>query len=125
MSEDEVSLETDAQFFVVTFLTRFLTYSGFAVASIFWSKLMPVCYGVAWFTMPSMFSSIFWTYQVYFIYRLEDVRKLGRVVILALFGALPWDRVLFGLIHTGLPLIPSSRSRTIFYDLQPILWGPH
>jgi hypothetical protein len=43
--------------------------------------------------------------EINFIYRLEDVRKLGRVVILALFGALPWDRVLFGLIHTGLPLI--------------------
>ncbi|OCK77122.1 HET-domain-containing protein [Lepidopterella palustris CBS 459.81] len=105
MSEhDDISLETDVRAFVGIFPVRFLTYSRFALYSIFWSKFMLVCYGVAWFAIPSMRSTVFWAYQVYFISCLDDVRKFGRVLFLALFGALPWDRVLFGLIHTGLPL---------------------
>jgi hypothetical protein len=124
MSEDDVSLETNAQFFL-PFLTRFLSYPTFAIFSIFSSKIMLVYYGVAWFIMPSRFSSIFWAYQVYFIWHMPDVRGFRRVLYLALFDILPWDRVLFGLVHTGLPLIAYLFSAIIYkHVLQKpsLLW---
>jgi hypothetical protein len=104
MSADDIFLEQDALNYLWLFAFRFVTFTLAAIRLAICSWPIPLCYGIAWFTQPSLLPWIFWSFHAYFCWRDNDVEDLFRDLSFAMCGFLPWGKIAFGLIHTGIPL---------------------
>ena len=102
--EYDLNLSEDTKQFLFHYPLRFITFAIFAFHDTV-SIIYLVLYCCSRYAFPSWNYLIAGAYYAWSFTRLAHIQELIQILILRSQGALPWQRVLFTVIYTGIPSV--------------------